>query len=169
MKRLYFLVPGVKSARKIVDELLVARIEERHIHVLAKRGTPMEDLPEASLLQKSDFIPAVQRGLALGGGVGTIAGLVAISLPPAGPVIAGGIILASALAGAGVGAWLGGMVGMNIGSTRLKQFEEAIEGGQFLMMVDVPKDRVEEITEMIRRHHPEADVRGVEPLIPAFP
>src|SRR3990167_3525422 len=112
MKRLYFLVPGVKSARKIVDELLVARIEERHIHVLAKRGTPMEDLPEASLLQKSDFIPAVQRGLALGGGVGTIAGLVAISLPPAGPVIAGGIILASALAGAGVGAWLGGMVGM---------------------------------------------------------
>jgi hypothetical protein len=169
MKRLYFLVPGVNSARKIVDELLVARIEERHIHVLAKRGTPMEDLPEASLLQKSDFIPAVQRGLALGGGVGTIAGLVAVSLPPAGPVIAGGIILGSALAGAGLGAWLGGMVGMNIGSTRLRQFEEAIEGGQFLMMIDVPKDRVEEITEMIKKHHPEADVRGVEPLIPAFP
>jgi len=169
MKRLYFLVPGVESTKKMVDELLVARIEERHIHVLAKRGTPMEDLPEASLLQKSDFIPAVQRGLALGGGTGTIAGLVAISLPPAGPVIAGGIVLASALAGAGVGAWLGGMVGMNIGSTRLKQFEKAIEHGQFLMMVDVPKNRVEEITEMIKKHHPEANVRGVEPLIPAFP
>jgi hypothetical protein len=84
-------------------------------------------------------------------------------------VIAGGIILGSALAGAGLGAWLGGMVGMNIGSTRLRQFEEAIEGGQFLMMIDVPKDRVEEITEMIKKHHPEADVRGVEPLIPAFP
>jgi hypothetical protein len=169
MKRLYFLVPGVDSARKIVDELLVARIEIRHIHVLAKRGTPMEDLPEASLLQKTDFIPAVERCLALGGAVGTIAGLVAISLPPAWPVIAGGIVLGSALAGAGIGAWLGGMVGMNVGSTRLKQFEAAIEAGQFLMMVDVPRQRVEQVTELIKTHHPEADVRGVEPLVPAFP
>jgi hypothetical protein len=112
MKRLYFLVPDASSARKIVEELLVTRIEERHIHVLARRGTPMENLPETSLLQKSDFIPAVQRGLALGGAVGTVAGLVAVSIPPAWPVIAGGIILGSALAGAGVGAWLGGMVGI---------------------------------------------------------
>jgi hypothetical protein len=169
MKRLYFLIPDVESARTIVNELLVARIEERHIHVLAKRGTPMEDLPEASMLQKTDFIPAVERCLALGGATGTIAGLVAVSLPPAWPVIAGGIILASALAGAGVGAWLGGMAGMNVGSTRLKQFEDAIERGQFLMMIDVPRERVERITELVRKHHPEADIKGVEPLIPAFP
>jgi hypothetical protein len=169
MKRLYFLVPDVESSKKIVDDLLVARVEERHLHVLARRSTPMEHLPEASLLQKSDFVPAAQRGLAVGGGVGTLAGLVAISLPAAGPVIAGGIILASALAGAGVGAWLGGMVGMNVGSSRLRQFEEAVERGELLMMVDVPRKRVDEITEMIRRHHPEANVRGVEPLIPAFP
>jgi hypothetical protein len=162
-------VPNIDSARKIVDELLLARIEERHIHVLAKRGTPMGDLPEASLLQKSDFIPAVERGFALGGAVGTVAGLVAISLPPAGTVIAGGILLGSALAGAGVGAWLGGMVGMNVGSTRLKQFEKTIEEGQLLLMVDVPRNRVEEITEAIKKHHPEGDVRGTEPLIPAFP
>jgi len=32
MKRLYFLVPDIKSAKKIVDEVLVARIEVRHIH-----------------------------------------------------------------------------------------------------------------------------------------
>jgi hypothetical protein len=169
MKRLYFLVPDVASTKKIVDELLVARVDERHMHVLAKRSTPLEHLPEASLLQKSDFIPAVQRGIALGGTTGTLAGLVAVSLPVAGPAIAGGIILASALAGAGVGAWLGGMVGMNVGSTRLKQFEEAIERGELLLMVDVPMDRMDEITELIKQHHPEADVRGTEPLIPAFP
>lgn len=169
MRRLYFLVPDIGSARKIVNELLLARIEERRIHVLAKRNTPMEDLPEASLLQKSDFIPAVERGLALGGGTGTLAGLVAISLPAAGPVIAGGILLATALAGAGVGAWIGGMVGMNVGNTRLKKFEDAIENGKFLMMVDVPRERVEAITQMIRTHDPEADVKGVEPLIPSFP
>ena len=59
MKRIYFLVPRIDIAKKIVDELLLARIEERHIHILAKRDTPLEDLPEASFLQKSDFIPSM--------------------------------------------------------------------------------------------------------------
>ena len=74
MRRIYFLVPDIATTKLIVDELLLARIEERHIHVIAKRGTELEDLPEASLLQKSDFIPAVERGLALGGSVGALAG-----------------------------------------------------------------------------------------------
>jgi len=169
MMRLYFLVPDVTTTHKIVDRLLLARVEERHIHVLAKRGTALEKLPEASLLQKTDFVPAVERGLAMGGVAGTLAGLVAVALPPGGTVIAGGIILGSALAGAGIGAWLGGMVGMNIGSTRLKQFEDAIERGALLMMVDVPRTRVDEITETIKSHHPSAEVRGTEPIIPAFP
>lgn len=51
MRRLYFLVPTVDSARKLNDELLLARVEERHIHVIAKEGTPMEDLPEAHMAQ----------------------------------------------------------------------------------------------------------------------
>ena len=55
MRRIYFMVPDIKTAGKIVDELLLARIEERHLHVLAIRGTPLEDLPEANVLQKSDF------------------------------------------------------------------------------------------------------------------
>ena len=55
MRRIYFLVPDIPMAKRIVDELLLARIEERHLHVLAKRGMPLENLPEASLLQKSDL------------------------------------------------------------------------------------------------------------------
>ena len=88
MKRIYFLVPTVEIAKTIVDELLLARIEERHIHILAKHGTPLEDLPEASLLQKSDFIPAMERGLAVGGTVGTLAGLIAVALGPVSLVVA---------------------------------------------------------------------------------
>lgn len=53
MRRIYFLAPDIAITKKIVDDLLLARVEERHIHVLAKRGTPLEDLPEASLLQKA--------------------------------------------------------------------------------------------------------------------
>ncbi|MDE2366747.1 MAG: DUF1269 domain-containing protein [Betaproteobacteria bacterium] len=169
MRRIYFLVPDIATTKRIVDDLLLARIVERHIHVIAKRGTELEDLPEANLLQKSDFVPAVERGLALGGSAGALAGLVAIALPPASTVLAGGILLGTALAGAGVGAWIGGMVGMSIGNTRIKQFEAAIEAGQLLVLADVPKNRVDEIEARIKVHLPEVEIEGTEPIIPAFP
>jgi len=169
MKRIYFLVPDIATTKKIVDDLLLARIEEKHIHVIAKRGTPLEDLPEANLLQKSDFIPATEQGLALGGATGMLAGLVAVVLPPASTVIAGGVILATTLASAGVGAWLGGMVGMSIGNRRTKQFENAIEAGELLVLADVPPERVDEIEESVRQHLPTVEIEGTEPHIPAFP
>lgn len=169
MRRIYFLVPDVSTAKRIVDDLLLARIDERHIHVIARGGTPMEDLPEASLLQKSDFIPAVERGLALGGSTGIIAGLVAITLPAAAPMLAGGILLMSTLSGAGIGAWAGGMIGVSVSNTRIKQFEEAIEAGQLLLLADVPKSRVDEIEDRIKEHLPQVDIEGTEPTIPAFP
>lgn len=169
MRRIYFLVPDINVTNRIVDDLLMAKIEERHIHVIAKRGTPLADLPEASLLQKSDFIPAVEQGLALGGSTGMLAGLVAVILPPASTVIAGGVLLATTLVGAGVGAWLSGMVGMSIGNRRTKEFEEAIEAGHFLVLVDVSPDRVDEIEERVKKHLPEVEVETTEPRVPAFP
>ncbi|AEJ03206.1 putative transmembrane protein [Nitrosomonas sp. Is79A3] len=169
MRRIYFLVPDIATTNRIVDDLLMAKIEERHLHVLAKRGTPLEDLPEANLLQKSDFVPAVQQGLALGGTAGLLAGLVAVVLPPASTVIAGGVLLATTLAGASVGAWLSGMVGMSIGNRRTKEFEEAIEAGQLLLLADVPADRVLEIERRVKQHLPEVEIEGTEPNIPAFP
>ncbi|MDA8107202.1 MAG: DUF1269 domain-containing protein [Betaproteobacteria bacterium] len=169
MRRIYFLVPDVETAKRVVDELLLARIEERHMHILAKRGTPLENLPEAGMLQKGDFWAATQRGLALGGAVGTLAGLGAIALSPESAVIAGGIVLGAGLASAGVGAWASGMVGLNIGNTRLRRFSNAIEKGALLMMIDVPKARVDEIEKLVKKHHPEAEVEGTEPRIPAFP
>lgn len=169
MRRIYFLVPDVSTTKRIVDELLLARIDDRHIHVIAKNGTPMEDLPEANLFQKSDFIPAVERGLALGGSVGILAGLVAITLPASAPMLAGGVLLMATLSGAGIGAWAGGMIGVSVGNTRIKQFEDAIEAGQLLLLADVPKSRVEEIEERVKQHIPQVEIEGTEPTIPAFP
>lgn len=168
-RRLYFLLPDVATSRQVVDELLLARIEERHIHVLAKEGTPMEDLPEASLLQKSDFVHGVEQGIAVGGATGALAGIVAVTFPPAGLVLGGGAILATALAGVGIGAWVSGMVATDIPNSRLKDFESAVEAGELLMMVDVPKEQVDAVSAMVKSHHPEADVQGTEPTIPAFP
>ena len=169
MRRLYFLVPDIPTARKIVDDLLLARISERHLHVLAKRGTPLEDLPEAGVLQKTNLVHALERGVALGGASGLLAGLVAITMPGAGPVVAGGALLGTTLTGAGVGAWAGSFIGLSVGNTRLKRFEEALEKGELLVMADVPASRKDEIEERVKKHFPKAEIGGAEPRIPAFP
>jgi len=168
-RRLYFLLPTVARARQVVDELLLARIDDHHIHVLAREDAPLGDLPRANILQRSDLVHGIEIGLSVGGATGILAGLVAIAFPPEGLALGGWTLLVCALAGALIGAWLAGMIGTDIPNTQLKEFEAAVESGQVLMMVDVPKDKVDTITNMIKRHHPEADMHGVEPTIPAFP
>ena len=61
------------------------------------------------------------------------------------------------------------MIGMDVANSQLKAFQKAVEQGQLLMLVDVPKTRVEEIDTLVKQHHPEAEIAGTEPTIPAFP
>lgn len=168
-RRLYFLLPDVTRTRQTLDELLLARVEERHIHVLARDGAPMEGLPAANLLQRSDFLHGMEMGLVLGGATGAIAGLLMLAFPTVGIELSGGNVLALALAGAGIGAWVSGMIGTDVPNSQLKKFMPAIERGQVLLMVDVPLSEVSRISAMIHRYHPEASDHGIEPTIPAFP
>ena len=68
-----------------------------------------------------------------------------------------------------VGAFASTMVAVNVRNTRLTRFQEEVERGQILYMVDVPYKQIEEITQMVRGQHPEADIKGIDPQIPAFP
>jgi hypothetical protein len=169
MHRLYFLMPDITVTQKLVNELLLSHVEERYIHVIAKEGTPMAELPEASLLQKSDFIPAIERGLTLGAITGVLVGLVAMSFPPAGLIIGGGAVYAIGAAGAGFGGLLSSMVGISVPSSRLKKFEVAINAGEILLLVDVKRERVDVIEALVKKHHPEAEIKGTEPMMPVFP
>lgn len=152
-RRIYFLVPNSQITHKIVKELQAKGIEDRHIHILAKRDTPLEGLNEAGVGIKTDFIPVVERGLALGGATGLLAGLVGLRF--AGFAIAGGPLLGIIIAGATIGSLMGGLAGMNLGNSRLKRFETAIEQGELLLLVDVPRDRIESVRKLVTRHHPE--------------
>lgn len=169
MRRIYFLVPSVASARSIVDELLLTRIEERHIHIVAREGTPLEELPQARLAQSSDLVPALQRGVAAGGLSGLLAGVLAMTFPPAGLVLGGGALVGLTLFGAGFGVWMSGMIGIGLPSSRIERYEHAVAAGQLLLMIDVPRVRVAEIEALVARHHPDAELEGVDPNIPIFP
>ena len=165
MRRIYFLVPNIEITHRIVEELQSEGIEDRHIHILAKRDTPLEGLPEAGMSIKTDFLSAVERGIALGGTTGLLAGLIGLRF--AGFTIAGGSILAIIIAGATIGSLMGGLAGMNVGNTRLNRFEEAIEQGKLLVLIDIPLEKIEAIKELVTKHHPNVEFEGLEPILPS--
>ncbi|HEV2219529.1 MAG TPA: DUF1269 domain-containing protein [Casimicrobiaceae bacterium] len=168
-RRLYFLLPDPASARGMMDDLLLARVEERHIHILARRGTPMDGLHEASHLQKSDLVHGAQVGLALGTVLGLVVGALLVSLLVTDDRWQIVTVLGAGLAGGLFGSWVASMVGSSVPNSRLAQFSQAIEQGKLLVMVDSPERRIAEIRENLNLRHPEAEDRGIDPHIPAFP
>jgi hypothetical protein len=169
-RRIYWLLPDVQSAKRTMDDLLLARISEQHMHFIAREGADMKDLHAANALQTSDVVRAAQMGLLIGGAAGALLGAVAAwFFPVVGDPPQWGLMAVLAILGGLFGAWSASMIGVSTPSHRLERFEPAIAQGQILLMVDVPRWRVEEIEARLQALHPEAHLEGVEPNIPAFP
>jgi uncharacterized membrane protein YeaQ/YmgE (transglycosylase-associated protein family) len=167
--RMYVTLPDVSSARQLANDLLLARIEDRHMHFLARRGTDLGELHEASYLHKTDTIHGAFTGLVIGGVVGVLVGALLLNFPPSGVSIELVAVLIAAVIGAAIGTWIASMVGLQVPNSRLRGFESEIEAGKILLMIDVPAGRYEEVRAIIARTHPEASDRGNEPTVPAFP
>jgi len=168
-RRLYFLLPDVDSARRTADDLLLARVEDRHMRFLAKRGTDLGELHEAGYLQKTDLVHGAGLGLALGGLAGIILGAYIVAYPPQGTHPQLVAMLVAAVVGAVLGAWMASMAAAAVPNSRLKQFEQAIEQGKVLLMVDVPYGGVEQTRDLVLGRHPEALAGGQESRYPVFP
>jgi hypothetical protein len=167
--RMYVTLPDLASARALANDLLLARVEDRHMHFLARRGTPLGELREASYLQKTDALHGAFTGLVIGGVAGVVIGLALLYFPPGDISMQMVVVLLAAIVGAALGTWIAGMVGLQVPNSRLRAFEREIEEGKILLMLDVPAGRYEEIRAIIARTHPEAMDRGNEPTVPAFP
>ena len=168
-RRLYFLLPDVESARHTADDLLLARVEDRHMHFLARRGTDLGELHEASYLFKTDLLHGAGIGLTLGGIGGLILGAVMVAYPPEGTQPQPVAVLICAIVGGILGAWMASMAAAAVPNSRLKAFHEDIERGKVLLMVDVPYGRIEQIREVVVSRHPEAVAGGLASRYPAFP
>jgi hypothetical protein len=168
-RRLYFVLPDVTSASQTTNDLLLARIEFRHMHFLGRRDMSLGELHEASYLQKTDVRHALAVGIGLGVIIGMLLGIYLKLNPIGGYVFDVGTLLVCTLGGGLFGAWASTLVGVSTPNSELKQFEKDIEAGKILLMVDVPVSRVTEIEQLIAKRHPEVVDRGVEPSTPVFP
>jgi hypothetical protein len=167
MRRLCFLVPDVKSAHGVVDDLRAKGIADSNLYVIAREGTPLGDLPDAGLIETSDFYSELKRGLAVGGTIGVIGGLIAMRV--AGAVIGGGAVLLFGLIGAGVNGLLAAIAGAAFPNSRLAKFEAAVDAGHVLVAVDATPEQVADVERIIKARHPEVEIEFFEPRTPIVP
>ncbi len=168
-RRLYFVLANIDDAQNIEKELLLARVEDRHMHFLAKRDMDLGDLPVASVAEKTDIVHGMWNGLVAGGGTGAALGAIALYFPVIEQALGIGSILVFAMLGASFGVWVSATVGASVPNSSLREFSDIIDNGKILLMVDVPKERVEEINALVHTRHPDVRVAQIEPRIPAFP
>lgn len=168
-RRLYFLLPDVASATATANDLLLARVEDRQMHFLAKRGTDLGELHEASYLIKTDLVRGASIGLGMGVLGGAFLGYLIVNHPPDGthPGLAAAVI--ATVVGAVLGVWLGSMAATAVPNSRLKAFSGDIGRGSVLMIVDVPYERVDHIRDVVTQRHPEVMSSAQESRYPAFP
>lgn len=169
MKRLCFLFPDVVQVRSAVEALRGQGISDSSIMIVARHDVPLEDLPAESI-DATDAIPGLKRGLAGGGAIGLVAGIVALRFSTIGLVLGGAAIPLFALIGAGVSGFMTMLAGSSLPNSRLKPFEDAIQReGKILLMVDVEAERAGAIEDLLESRVPASDFVGFEPSAPVIP
>lgn len=157
MQRIYFLTPDLISTKAIAEEMDATNIHS--VHVIGRDHAKLErsHLHEAGILQTSNIVPAVKKGACVGVLLGSLITLMLdISIWSAFfMVIFGGFF----------GAWASSLVGIGIDDPVMKEYKTAVAEGRYLMLIDVPKSRKHEIEQLIKSHHPEANIAYVADAI----
>ncbi|WP_236551432.1 DUF1269 domain-containing protein [Billgrantia tianxiuensis] len=142
MQRLYFLTPDLNTTINIAHELTDLGLSKKEVHVTGREWLKLEEngVNSASLLQTSDVAHAAVRGLLFGFPLGCVLGVVVYYVLGEDFTTAGiaTLIIAMGIFGGLFGVWTSTMVGVSVHDVKVDKYEEEIEHGAYLMMVDVP-------------------------------
>jgi hypothetical protein len=147
--------PDLATARTVMQAARAAGMPEQDISLIARSDIELEAAPEQHKEAGGDFYPAALRGVIGGGATGLLAGLVAVAIPPIGITLAG--VAGLAIAGALTGGWTSAMVGASVPDPVRRKFEEEIEAGRILVVLDADKD-------LLARTEPALVRAGATPL-----
>ena len=132
--RRIYASPNLAAAQAALGAARDTGIDPDDLSLIARSDIEMDAVPDNLREAHTDMVPAALRGAAGGGAVGLGAGLVAVAVPPLGITLAGAGLMAAV--GALVGSWSSALVGATVPDPVRRQFEDAIQAGQILLVVD---------------------------------
>lgn len=136
--RYVFSTRDVAHTREALAALHMAGISNESISLVARSDIELERIPDSLKEADTDAVPAAVRGMGIGGATGLLAGLAAVALAPVGITIAGAMAIGAL--GALVGGWSSALMGSALPDAVRQQFEDEIEGGKILVLVDTDDD-----------------------------
>lgn len=156
MKRLFYLVDQMDSVEAISEDLHREGISDWRFHILSQdaAGLFTRRLHSATIFDRTDLARYTERGAIAGAlfalafiGTAQLSGALAM---PSAAWIALFLFLTAA------GTFIAGFGGISARNYRIRQFYDAIENGQHLVMVDVLKKDEQRMKELMAERHPEA-------------
>ena len=165
MKCFYYLSPTIESAESITDDLQSSGVNNWFIHIISKdeAGLNKKRLHASNYIETMDFM----RFGFIGAGFGLIVGLVFAAImaitEPVGPGVpllayAGMVFLITCF-----GAWQGGLIGISKENKKLAHFHDDIIAGKYLILIYAPHKNEDQVSDTMKRLHPEARLVGVDP------
>ena len=138
-KSVFCLISSLDQANQIVEQLKDASFSNNDISVLfPDKRTTRDFAHEKNTKAPEGAVAGTSTGGIIGGALGWIAGIGALTIPGIGIFIAAGPIM-SALSGAAVGAAAGGvaggLIGLGIPELEAKRYEGKIKTGNILISV----------------------------------
>ncbi len=154
-----------RDAEDALHELKRSGFAMDRVSVMAKDTDGRENIAGAEVREdvgnKADegaSLGALSGGT-LGGLTGLLVGLGTLAIPGIGPIMLAGATattLATTLAGAGIGALtgslLGGLIGLGIPEERAKVYNERVERGHYLVIIEGTDDEIRHAEHILRRH-----------------
>lgn len=163
-KKLIFSIPDTSTTRQAVDFLKSRGFEESDISVLGNELTEPSAIPEPGEFD-NDVIPASKRGVIVGGATGLLAGLGAALVIP-GLAIGGAALALATAGGATFGVLAASLIGSSVTNSQIREYEEIIERGGLLMVIEVTEERETHITQQLQSAHPAVELLGEVDAIP---
>ncbi len=168
MKRYYFINDNLDELEQVEQELESSGISTPHIHVLSKdvAGVQQHHLNEVNDFMRQDVVRSGEFGAL----IGIVVSLLAIGIAWISglaqtigwmPFIFLSIVLL------GFFTWEGGLWGIQEPNSRFRRFEEALNKGQHLLLIDVDARHEEAMRRTLARH-PGVQPAGVGAAAPGW-
>ena len=126
------------SATQALNALRDAGVTPEQVSVIARDTRTTQEMAENTDMVAEDAGKGAVVGTVLGGLAGWLVGISALAIPGIGPVVGAGII-GTTMAGAGIGAAAGGLIGAladaGVPEEDARAYEEHVKGGRILLNV----------------------------------
>lgn len=145
-----------EEAIRVINQLKAEGYNSDELSVVGRNRDDLNHIEEATATKAEE---GLATGAATGGVLGGVTALLvsigALAIPGLGPIMAAGPIVATltgAAAGASAGGLVGGLIGLGIPEKDAMFYDEFVQNGKVLVLVDNDADRADLAYRIFRDH-----------------